>query len=197
MRGVIRPTTAAEAVARGRRWAGGRALPKPPGAPSGTKMVPLRYRLKAGFNGGKDPLAAHPGMPSYGDRTWTADCFGFVAWALGFDRYQVVRFPLSGGWLNTDSAVEDAKGRQRFFAPVAVPKPGDIVVYGRGGGSVGHVGLVTTVPAEWDGDFAKVGVVHCSGGHDRKLGYAIAEDNAKIWAKRGMFLRYVLQAPTP
>ena len=203
MRGTIIPMTPEGAVKRARGMVGPQPLPKPAKAPPGTKEVPLQYRLLAGHNGGKDPTAAHPGSTSYGERTWTADCMGFVAWCMGFDRYQPQGFPLWSGWINGASAIADSKKDRLYFKDSGQePLPGDVVVYGGYGGKIGHIGLVVSVPEGWQKDvysgskaahWAKVGVVHCSAGHQRKLGYAVAEDNAAIFStagKNGTFLRY-------
>lgn len=197
-RGQIRPTTRAEAVARARSLVGVK-LPLPPGAPSDAVPTPLRYRLTAGHNGGADPYAPHPGSPSYGNRVWTADCIGFVAWCLGLDRYQPGELPSRGGYLNTDSALIDARTSRRYFAEVEVPEPGDIVVYGSKYAlgvrtEVGHVGLVVAAPTGLDPWTARV--VDCSASASRKVGAAVSErPDARVWRRRGSWLRYVRALP--
>ena len=89
-RGIIRPLTIAEAVRRAKSMVGYKPE-LPANAPKGTRRVNIKYRLSK-FNGGKDPYAQHPADWSYGNRTPTCDCAGFVAWCLGYDRYQPGKF---------------------------------------------------------------------------------------------------------
>lgn len=202
--GVFRPTTRQEAVERARKLAG----------PAGAT---IRYRL-ADHQGGRDPHA--PDCASH----WTsavkriplatADCAGFVAWCLGFDRYQPDRFSTYGGWINCDSAIIDARTSREWFEIAEKPTPGDLIVYpsvdyDRDGDRdrVGHVGVIVDVSARVPGTFSGLRVVHCSAGNDRRLGRAIAETDATPWAGaatyRGetraawgaVFLRYRRFAP--
>ena len=173
----------------------GVALPPPPGAPAGEKPKPVWYRL--GY-GGKDPLRPHPGESSYGNRTWTCDCSGFVAWCLGTPRHNK-DFPHWGGSISTDSIVEASDSKTGWFSRPETPNPGDLVVYPgryllgvRVG--VGHVGLIVAV----DPGFVSLGstpqslrVVHCSMGHQKSKGFAIALDDASPWRKRGRVVRYL------
>jgi len=157
-------------------------------------------------------------MVSYNDH-YTADCIGFVAWCLGLDRYQPLKFPHYEGWINTDSMLADARSGQTYFAPVAFPKPGDLVVFGSVWGVLGrkpgHIGIVTSVPDGWTPDdydvpavasskekarlrkahWSRVGVIDCSPRHEKVHGYAVEEDNAGIWAARGSFVRYTKFVP--
>jgi cell wall-associated NlpC family hydrolase len=178
----IRPTTSAEAMVRARSMIGKR----------------IRYSLGAG---GRDPWDNDPATEVAGAKaSATCDCAGFVAWALGFDRKQPESdFPLWGGWINTDSAMEESKRTQTWFLRTQVPEVGGLIVFGsvrqNGKRTPGHIGIVTEVPAGWagaDGDYVRMKVVHCSGGNDRRLGHAIHETNGKVWAgKRSIFLRYL------
>jgi hypothetical protein len=199
-RGAIVPTTAGDAVARALRWIDGRPLPTHPQAPADAKPSPIRYRLKGGYNGGKDPLARHPASWSYGLRVPTADCVGFVAWCLGFDRLQPGHFPTREGYANCDSICDDADAERSFFARVVgAPRPGDVVAYRSRyvlgvRVAVGHIGLVVSDPVTADPWSCRV--VDCSASVDRKRGHAISmRPDASVWRKRGVFLRYVRQAP--
>lgn len=205
-RGAIRPTSIREAVERARSMLGYR--------PANKRQI--AYRLKGGFNGGHDPFAKHPARWSPADSqreawsktgAYTCDCAGFVAWCLGYDRYQ----PDSGfhnegrgyKYINTDSAIWASEAEvPTWFKRLEYPEVGCLVVYGskwRSGKRVrvGHVGLVTAVPAEWDPEnpqFDLLKVIHCSSGNQRRFGASIQETDGSIWAKRGLFLRYLRAA---
>jgi hypothetical protein len=141
------------------------------------KICDIYYLLKD-HNGGKDPTAldfadrwsapdeiarevkAKREALAAGHTKWkrafvnrTADCIGGMAWCGGFDRYQPVRFAhIYGGWVNTDSMIQDARGPAKCFKLLSRPEPGCFVVFasGQGGHKVGHIGGVIDVPAEWD-----------------------------------------------
>lgn len=190
-RGQIRQTTRAEAIERALSMRTKNLAP-PPDSPPDAKHQPLQYRLKAGYNGGADPYASHPGSPSYGNRAWTADCVGFVCWAIGLDRYQPGFFKSRAGYINCDSAIIDGE-KDGYFRIVDKPIPGDLVVFGGKYAfgvrlKPGHIGIVTFVPEEWDGKFESLRVVHCSPGNKPT---AVAETNGKAWRQRGAFLRYL------
>jgi hypothetical protein len=216
MRGAIRPTTAAEAVERARSMIG--YCPElPEGAPSDAVGGPIRYRLRK-KNGGKDPNAPHPAAWSYGVRVPTADCVGFVAWTLGFDRYQPRDYDresggdvIYGGWINTDSMIMGAAALEPgWFQEIDEPEVGAIVVYGsryrRGRPrKAGHVGMIVDpLPAEFEimepDCWRDLRVVHCSSGNDRRHGAAIQETSGAAWAKalkkgrKPQILRYVRAA---
>lgn len=109
-----------------------------------------RYRLEYP-NGGTDPTAAHPFADHEGELV--ADCIGGAAWCGGWDRKQPTRFAhLYSGSINTNSMILDAEGWRRCFEPLARPVPGCFVVCRSGapGHRVGHIGVVVSVPAEWD-----------------------------------------------
>lgn len=180
--------------------------PLHPRAPKDAKRSLIKYRLTK-FNGGKDPYGEHPsvGSYSYGNRTPTCDCSGFVAWALGFDRFQPKdRFPSYGGWVNTDSMISDAKRSGSFFELLTAPEWGCLVVspskYKRVDGrrkrvKVGHVGMVVgPLPAEWGDNWDDLRVVHCSSSNSRRGG-AIQETSGSGFRGRGVFLRYLRAAP--
>src|SRR5215207_6104409 len=105
----------------------------------------LRYVLGAG---GRDPSAKSPG-----DLTAACDCSGFVCWAIGLDRKQP---QFHWGWISTDSMVATARVKNNgWFDEIPRPEPGCLVVYpgmhAKGKRvRIGHVGLVTGTPLEWD-----------------------------------------------
>ncbi len=125
------------------------------------------YYLLKDHNGGKDPTAIDPfdrwsndAPPLYARPDFTvpflnrtADCIGGMVWCGMFDRYQPKRFShLYDGWINTDSMLMDARGPKKCFRLLDRPEPGCFVVFasGDGGHSIGHIGGITDVPAEWD-----------------------------------------------
>lgn len=128
-RGRIRPTTADEAVAR---WlAHLSAVPLPPSnAPADAGNRPIAYRL-TDQNGGDDPLAVWCCDWSYGLRTPTSDCIGFVLHGSGIDRLQPKwNGPIAGPWLYCKSIVHDAKTVQTWVEkiPDHAARPGDWLV---------------------------------------------------------------------
>lgn len=193
MSGAIRPTTRAEAVARARLMCGD----------AGARIV---YRLKD-HSGGRDPFA--PDCASHW-RTLinliavaSCDCAGFVAWCLGYDRYQPDAFMPGSGWdwINCDSMIADARGPQTFYEELIAtgeplrdqrPLPGDVVVFPSidldHDGSrdrVGHTGIIVAVAPTWTpGDWRSLRVAHCSSGNGRR---AIAETSGAPWAGRERF----------
>ena len=196
MRGSIIPISAKQAVTR--------ALL--------ATLSPARYKLGAG---GKDPSLPYP-MSSL-DGVFGSDCVGFVAWALGFDRFQEKEFSTFGGWINTDSILLDAAGNREFFEFTDKPRAGDLVVFPsllKDGKRIriGHVALVTetkTNTAAWTDNLwrreksdrasylEKIIVIDCSANILRKLaGYAIQQTTAAAsWNKPdARFVRYTRQA---
>lgn len=117
------------------------------------------YLLKD-HNGGKDPTAADPfdrwSKPGEEFVNRTADCIGGAAWCGGFDRYQQARFGFYSGWINTDSMLMDAQGPQRCFVTIERPTVGCFVVAPSHspGHTIGHIGTVVAVPAEWNPEIA-------------------------------------------
>ena len=182
----MRKFTAVEVVERAKSLIGKRIDP-----PMGVVSIPkpVLYRLTE-RNGGTDPFQKHCGSWSPDINRWTSDCTGFVCWCLGLDRYQPPE------WINTDSAIRDAKNGKIRFTEISVPELGCAVVFGsvwRNGirTKVGHWGIVTGVPAEWESSWELLKVTHCSSGVSRKTGSAISETSGEVWRNRGMFLRYV------
>ena len=214
MRGVIAAVTIEEAVERAKSmiWFEPE-LPEDAGI--GAKSQPIRYRLPK-FNGGKDPLADHPADWSYGKRSPTCDCIGFIAWSLGFDRYQPVHFDrnkkgkvIYGGYINTNSSILAANSLEpSWFEEVCAPELGCLVVYGgtrnkkTGKRRAGHIGIVVgPLPAEWDPEanecWRALRVVHCSSSNDRITGGAIQETDGWTWRhsrRPSKFLRYLRAA---
>lgn len=145
----------------------------------------VRYVMGAG---GNNPSAKGPGTaPGV-----SSDCVGFVAWACGFDRYQPGRFEYYGGWINTDSMLLDATGKQGFFKPMLELIYPHLIVYPstfREGKRVrvGHVGLVVDAGR----------VVHCSAGNQRRLGRAIDYGPESIWTRHPACARLLYVPPSP
>ena len=127
------------------------------------------YKLGAG---GRNPDNLSPA--TFKDGVLACDCSGFVAWCWGFDRYQDNHvgknqwdgksnarpglfgyFPYYGGWINTDSMLEDAfDSNIDWFSHLNYPIPGCIVAYGSTGEDnnkrIGHEGLVISTPEYFD-----------------------------------------------
>src|SRR5678816_181281 len=96
--------------------------------------------------GGRDPGAPGP-EGACGSRVG-CDGPGFVAWCLGYDRYQPA---FAGGWdwVEPDAMILEAESTGRWFQPLAIPELGALIVYPsielvRAGriDRRGHVGLV-------------------------------------------------------
>ncbi|WP_026994121.1 LysM peptidoglycan-binding domain-containing protein [Flectobacillus major] len=98
------------------------------------------------------------------------DCSGFVCWVLGLSRKTDIPFyKKHGGWIYTDSMVDDINSQTGIFERLSVPEVGCIVVYDAGK-NIGHVGIISEVE---NGAMKKV--VHCSLGNDKKYSDAIQE----------------------
>jgi hypothetical protein len=140
-----------------------------------------------------------------GDReTWSellgkyaADCSGSLLYWLGLDRHQPKsRFPLYGGWISTDSMIDDAelRGGGHLFARVATPRPGDVLVWpgvdlDRDGDRdrIGHCSIIVSVPAEWDEfdvtpQYDQLRVVQCRGPNGNTP--AVVETSGAPWMGR-------------
>lgn len=163
MRGQVLKLTRAEVVRRALSQL--TAVPKlPPGNwPADAGNRPIGYRLTPGYNGGFDPTAEHCASWSYGGRSPTADCIGFVLWASGIDRFQPGYKGSRGEWLNCASLLDDAHGARVFCEPVEADtqggkaKPGDWCL------DRGHISMVLR-PATRTSD---VLVIDCSPRHDQ------------------------------
>lgn len=159
MRGKILTLTRSEAVTRALSQI--TAIPPlPPGTwPGDAGNRPIGYRLEPGFNGGANPEAEHCASWSYGGRTPTADCIGFVLWASGIDRYQPGYRGSRGEWLNCASILDDAAGAAKF-STVVVPgseRPGDWLL------DTGHISMVLRPTTRTSRPL----VVDCSPRHDQ------------------------------
>lgn len=150
--------------------------------------------------GGANPDADRCDVDAKGVPTFRSDCVGFGMHCAGADRYQPIRFPLYGGWINCNSAILDARSaRPSMFREI--PRwgalPGDMVVYPSRFFGLGHghwgvvVGLTRFVgsldpKATWTD---RLVVAHCSAGHQKRLGYAISQGSEEIFTKRATVLR--------
>ena len=140
-------------------------------AASGRK---IKYKLGAG--------GMNPAQPLPANINHECDCSGYVCWALGISRKteHPLYLQFNGGWINTDAMVHDGRKASGYFEPLAKPKVGALIVYGKNPkASVGHVGIVTALDAA--GGVSKV--IHCSSGN-HKLGDAIQETAPTVFLKQ-------------
>lgn len=131
--------------------------------------------------GGKRPAQE---MPWESIMEHACDCSGFVAWALGLNRFMRgtawYDATHNGEWFNTDAVVRDALSPYGFVSKVEDAEPGALIVFPRAGaGSYGHIGIVSAVGEKPE----DMRVIHCSGGNGRK-GDAIQETDAKVFLQR-------------
>jgi hypothetical protein len=104
------------------------------------------------------------------------DCSGFVCWVLGLSRKTTIPFYQKyGGWIYTDSMVEDVNRETGIFEKLAIPEVGCIVVYGAGS-KIGHVGIVSEVENE-----KMKKVIHCSSGNFIKYDDSIQETAPNVF----------------
>jgi hypothetical protein len=116
-RGVVRALTRQQAIERALSALS--QVPDPPDPDvSDAGRRPIAYRLDPGFNGGFDPFASHCASWSYGGRTPTSDCIGFLLWSSGIDRDQPQYHGVEGPWLNCVSLIADADGDRVFCESV-------------------------------------------------------------------------------
>jgi hypothetical protein len=144
--------------------------------------------------GGRDPAADGP-EGAWRDKVG-CDGPGFVAWCLGYDRYQPGFVP-GWDWVGPDAMLAEAETASRWFAPLAGPEPGALVVYPsialtRDGhrDRVGHVGIVVQAPPHWGPTaqpWAALRVVHCTANLWRRQGHAIGETHGVAWSGRASF----------
>ena len=177
MRGQIRKTTRSEAVARAYSMISAIPVP-PPGSPSDAGNRPINYRLKD-MNGGKDPFAPHCADWSFGNRTPTADCIGFVLWASGIDRYQPGYSGSRGDWLNCASLLDDAHGAKVYCRPLVTgehPEAGDWLV------TRDHIGIIVRPECTGSDDL----VIDCSPRHGR----GTAVNTGLPWSEACEVIRY-------
>jgi hypothetical protein len=128
------------------------------------------YCNTPGKNGGSRPAADHCASV-WQDKhvTWkTADCVGFLAWCMGFDRYQPPT------WWNQNFILRDARGPRKFWKLVESPAVGDVALVpdlpatATTRKRVGHVGLVTgKANTDWL-------VTHCSPSNHKRVEQGIA-----------------------
>lgn len=126
------------------------------------------YKLGAGGMDEKYPLPTKNGE---------CDCSGFVCWVLGLSRKTKIPFYQPGGWIYTDSMVEDINRNAGIFDRLTVPEVGCIVVYGAGK-EIGHVGFISEVE---NGKMKKV--IHCSSGNYKSFKDAIQETSPKVFER--------------
>jgi hypothetical protein len=173
-----RPCSAAEAVERALQYVG-----------------KTTYKLGAG--GYKLAAPDAPPWGSKGGVTFGLDCSGFATWCYRLPR---TRLPFARGpgsrvadAINTDSIVFDAENARELFEVVTTPALGDLLVYPglwQAGSrtSIGHVGIVTGVPAEWDPaapQYQLLQVTHCSpSSAARKWPTGIKTTDGGIWRDR-------------
>lgn len=173
MSDIVVPVTHTQAAARALSLVN-KILPVPPKAPPGSPTKALQYYLSWG---GRDPRAAHPGQPCFGERVWASDCSGFASWCLGISRH-LDAFPHWGGSISTDSIWEAAEANDGWFQFVDAPQVGDLIVYPghRPGHPIGHVGVVTSADP--------VLITDCHGQHHGDE-TAVDTRGPKLWLDAG------------
>lgn len=127
----------------------------------------IRYRLgSGGLNPGHN-------LPSHNK---LCDGSGFVCWALSLSRKTDIPFyQRYGGWIFTDSMVDDVNSSAGIFEKLNFPERGCIVVYGAGK-KIGHLGIVSEVS-----DGSMKSVIHCSLGNSSKFNSAIQETSPSVF----------------
>lgn len=150
-----------------------------------------RYVLGAG---GFHPNHADPQAPHHKHKTVGLDCSGFLFWCWGVSRKQQLAGKVEH--LNTDWLVHDAHNAQARVELVAMPEPGDGVVFAsfrdrKNSKVVGHCGIVVGVAGGSGSIFERLRVIHCSSGNFRRFGYAIAETDGQVFngGKDTIFVR--------
>lgn len=139
-----------------------------------------KYVLGAG---GRNPRAQRPGTE--------CDCSGFVAWALGVDRYLpnglIPHLP-GGDWFETSAVYLDARSPLGYVVevPWAAAAAGDVVVWPDRNGSQGHIGVVTQVSTS-----GPQLVAHCSSGNWRTTADAIRETSSVLFLRNGAIVARV------
>lgn len=141
---------------------------------------PSRYHLGSG---GSDPGAISCFVAST-DGVGQCDCSGFVAWCLGYDRWQKRLYSDRdlGEYVSTDSMVEDANRHQILFRRTSNPRAGDLICYPgkRNHGRrvhIGHVGILIQPP-----NAPGPSVIDCASGKDRRsAGISVARRSIATW----------------
>lgn len=123
---------------------------------------------------------------------WGMDCAGFaICWAWKLRRGR--RGFNKGPWatvsddINSDSFLEDAEHKQELSSVVKTPRVGDLLIYPsyRKHGKrllIGHVGIVESVPAEWDPDnpqYDLLTILQAAGPNKRKP--AVLKTTGIVW----------------
>lgn len=127
----------------------------------------IKYKLGSG---GMDPEHQLPSKDKL------CDCSGFVCWTYGLSRQTKIPFYKQyGGWIYTDSMVEDINRSAGIFERLTVPIEGCIVVYGAGK-NIGHVGIVSEIRNN-----VMQKVIHCSSGNSKKFNAAIQETSPSVF----------------
>lgn len=138
-------------------------------------------------NGGTDPAAPQPQDRSTGG----CDCIGFAAYCAGFDRYQPKKFPYYDGYINTDSMIEEATKRGKWFTVLEKPEPGCFIVSAsffsklRLRRVIGHIGVVVDCSEYATKGLAGIHVVHCSSSNAKRPGNrtrsAVWKTDGTVW----------------
>lgn len=154
------------------------------------------YKLGAG---GRNPFLANCGKkqrpPSKEGEPLkplreASDCIGLVCWSWGFDRLNP-KFPVYGGWINTDSIVQSLTKSKDWFIELDAPRYGALIVYpgiyvNGERARTGHIGLITEhhkddAVYDWN-------VIHCSA--SRK---GVRETMGTAWYEKEIFRSKVNQ----
>jgi len=151
-------------------------------------------------NGGTDPNAYGPAD----EDTHGCDCIGYACWAAGFDRFQPKKFQMYGGYINTDSMIEEATAKSyrgddrwqhdggKWFTVLDKPEEGCFIVahtYRKllsPWRTIGHIGVVCDA-SEWaTKGLAGITVAHCSPGNVNRPGNvshsAVWKTDGRVWA---------------
>lgn len=194
MKRTPRPSNPGDAVARALAIATSEA----------STPVPHLYGLGAG-----NFVPARPDSPFtvYVDpkterKSLRCDCMGLIAYAYRLPRrregFNAGRWSTVEGYVNCDSAIQDAEHEQDLFELVDDPRPGDLVIWpsiyagelaspyrGRTGvrRRIGHIAIITEVrTAIWrmKKDYSLLSVVQCGSKHSP----AVHRSNAAVWANK-------------
>lgn len=186
-RGTRRPTTRDEAVARALKALSYIPIPPDPTVEDAGNR-PIEYRLSGpdgGYNGGDDPYAIHCASWSFGGRTPTADCIGYMLHSSGIDRLQPGYKGSVGEYLHCGSLLADARGAQQFCKFVADDKAlaGDWLM------DEGHCSMIIR-PAIYVGGHMRFDhlVADCSPRHGRPTAIGLGAP----WSEAARVVRYKL-----